>query len=401
MELVNGLPLNKFCDEAKLTLQQRLELFVPICQAVRHAHHKGMVRRDLKPSNILVTLIDGRPVPKVIDFGMAEATAGKLTDESLETQFGAVVGTLNTCLLSKRVSAVPTSTPGPTLTAWRHSTRTAHRAAADRRPALKKAAYTEMLRIMRKKTVQALDPPLDRQIVALDGCLATDRTAEADGHLAWRARLGRHEVPGERPQPALRNRQQPRPRHRTLPGRRTRRSPAPSGCRLRKFLLRHKGPVLAASLLLLALVGGIVGAACGEWCGQNNTAYLQNDGVSSGRRAKQPSRSEAVRADAKAQEASDNANAALENANRERLKRGRATRKPNWPASLYTAHMNMAQLLGRCTNRYVTGSTRPAAAAAGEDLRGYEWHYWDRVCHSYLAELKGGGGGVFKGAGGV
>ena len=93
MELVNGLSLTKFCDEARLTPKERLELFLPICAAVQHAHHKGIVHRDLKPANILMTLIDGRPVPKVIDFGVAKATAGKLTDDSLSTQFGAVIGT--------------------------------------------------------------------------------------------------------------------------------------------------------------------------------------------------------------------------------------------------------------------------------------------------------------------
>ena len=94
MELVNGLPLDKFCDEMKLTTRERLELFVPICQAVQHAHQKGIVHRDLKPANILVTMIDAKPVPKVIDFGVAKATAGRLTDESMSTQFGSVVGTL-------------------------------------------------------------------------------------------------------------------------------------------------------------------------------------------------------------------------------------------------------------------------------------------------------------------
>jgi serine/threonine protein kinase len=94
MELVHGAPLNKYCDEAKLTPKERLELFVPICQAVQHAHQKGIVHRDLKPANILVATIDGKPVPKVIDFGVAKATAGKLIDESLATQFGAIVGTL-------------------------------------------------------------------------------------------------------------------------------------------------------------------------------------------------------------------------------------------------------------------------------------------------------------------
>jgi serine/threonine protein kinase len=94
MELVSGLSLTRFCDERRLTLRERLDLFVPICQAVQHAHQKGIVHRDLKPANILVVVVDGKPVPKVIDFGVAKATAGKLTDESLSTQFGAIMGTL-------------------------------------------------------------------------------------------------------------------------------------------------------------------------------------------------------------------------------------------------------------------------------------------------------------------
>ena len=94
MELVNGLPLNMFCDQAKLATRERLELFVPICQALQHAHQKGIIHRDLKPANILVTLIDGKPVPQIIDFGVAKAIGGNLTDESMATQFGAVIGTL-------------------------------------------------------------------------------------------------------------------------------------------------------------------------------------------------------------------------------------------------------------------------------------------------------------------
>src|SRR5262245_38725372 len=94
MELVNGLPLTRFCDEARLGIRERLELFADVCLAVQHAHQKGVIHRDLKPSNVLVTVIDGRPVPKVIDFGVAKAIGGKLLDETLSTQFGAVVGTL-------------------------------------------------------------------------------------------------------------------------------------------------------------------------------------------------------------------------------------------------------------------------------------------------------------------
>jgi eukaryotic-like serine/threonine-protein kinase len=83
MELVDGLPLTKFADESKLNTAERLELFVAVCQAVQHAHQKGIIHRDLKPANIMVTMIDGRPVPKVIDFGVAKATAGNLTDLSI------------------------------------------------------------------------------------------------------------------------------------------------------------------------------------------------------------------------------------------------------------------------------------------------------------------------------
>jgi serine/threonine protein kinase/tetratricopeptide (TPR) repeat protein len=94
MELVKGAPLTKYCDEHKLTLRQRLELFTPVCQAVQHAHQKGIIHRDLKPSNVLIALYDGKPVPKVIDFGVAKATGQSLTENTLFTAFGSVVGTL-------------------------------------------------------------------------------------------------------------------------------------------------------------------------------------------------------------------------------------------------------------------------------------------------------------------
>ena len=94
MELVKGVPITEYCDEAHLTPRERLELFVPVCRAIQHAHQKGIIHRDVKPSNVLVTLVDGRPTPKVIDFGIAKATGQRLTERSLFTQFGAIVGTL-------------------------------------------------------------------------------------------------------------------------------------------------------------------------------------------------------------------------------------------------------------------------------------------------------------------
>lgn len=94
MELVKGPPLTKYCDERQLTLEERLKLFIPVCQAVQHAHQKGIIHRDLKPSNVLAALYDGRPVPKVIDFGVAKATGQRLTERTMFTAFGTVIGTL-------------------------------------------------------------------------------------------------------------------------------------------------------------------------------------------------------------------------------------------------------------------------------------------------------------------
>ncbi|HEX3356370.1 MAG TPA: tetratricopeptide repeat protein [Tepidisphaeraceae bacterium] len=95
MELVKGIPITEYCDRQKLSPRQRLELFLQVCAAVQHAHQKGIIHRDLKPSNVLVTLVDdGKPTPKVIDFGIAKATAGqRLTDRTLFTEFRQLIGT--------------------------------------------------------------------------------------------------------------------------------------------------------------------------------------------------------------------------------------------------------------------------------------------------------------------
>jgi serine/threonine protein kinase len=93
MELVRGVPVTAYCDQAGLTPRERLGLFVTVCRAVQHAHHKGIIHRDLKPSNVLVTLHDGTPVVKVIDFGIAKAIGQQLTEKTLFTGFAQMIGT--------------------------------------------------------------------------------------------------------------------------------------------------------------------------------------------------------------------------------------------------------------------------------------------------------------------
>ena len=94
MEYVAGIPITDYCDHHKLTMRKRLELFILVCEGVQHAHQKAIIHRDLKPSNILVIEVDGKPMPRIIDFGVAKAISQGLNAETMFTQVGAVIGTL-------------------------------------------------------------------------------------------------------------------------------------------------------------------------------------------------------------------------------------------------------------------------------------------------------------------
>ena len=266
MELVNGLPLTRFCDEAKMGIRERLELFASICQAVQHAHQKGIIHRDLKPSNILVTIVDGKPVPKVIDFGVAKATAGKLTDESLSTQFGAVVGTLE--YMSPEQAGfsgedIDTRADIYSLGVILYELLTGLRPIDAKR--LKKAALTEMLRIIKEEDPSKPSTRLSTDdsapsMAALRHTEPKKLAALLRGELDWvvmkcleKQRDRRYETANGLA----------RDIQRYLSDEVVEARPPSAGYRVRKFVSRHRGQVLAAGLVLLALLAGVAGTTWG------------------------------------------------------------------------------------------------------------------------------------------
>jgi eukaryotic-like serine/threonine-protein kinase len=266
MELVNGLPLTKFCDQAKLSIRERLELFAAICQAVQHAHQKGIIHRDLKPSNILVTLIDGRPVPKVIDFGVAKAIGGKLLDESLSTQFGAVVGTFEYMSPEQAEFSgedIDTRSDIYSLGVILYELLTGVRPIDA--ALFKEAALTEMIRIIREE-----EPSKPSTRLSTDGSLpslAALRQTEPRklmtmlrGELDWvvmkcleKERDRRYETANGLA----------RDIQRYLADEVVEARPPTAGYRLRKFASRHRGQVVAACMVLLSLMLGMVGTTWG------------------------------------------------------------------------------------------------------------------------------------------
>jgi serine/threonine protein kinase/Tfp pilus assembly protein PilF len=266
MELVKGVPITKYCDDHHLTPHQRLELFIPVCKAVQHAHQKGIIHRDLKPSNVLVAKYDGRPVPKVIDFGVSKATGPKLTDQTLFTEFGAVLGTLE--YMSPEQAElnqldIDTRSDIYSLGVLLYELLTGSTPLERQRT--KNASVMELLRLIREEepprpstrlsTAQALP-----SIAASRGMEPKKLTGLLRGDLDWVVMKALEKDRNRRYETA--NSLATDLAH-YLANEPVVARPPSRAYLVRKFVRRHRGAVVAALVLLLLLVGGIVGTTWG------------------------------------------------------------------------------------------------------------------------------------------
>ena len=218
MELVKGIPITDYCDRVRLTPRERLELLVPVCQAIQHAHQKGIIHRDIKPSNVLVSLYDGKPVPKVIDFGVAKAIDQRLTEHTLFTQHGAIVGTLEYMSPEQAENSaldIDTRTDVYALGVLLYELMTGTTPLERQR--VKEDVYSELLRRIREEEPPRLSTRLSKTENRVS--IAAGRNMEP----AKLARLLRGELDwiatqsaGEGPQSALRDGQRHGPRYRAL-----------------------------------------------------------------------------------------------------------------------------------------------------------------------------------------
>jgi serine/threonine protein kinase/tetratricopeptide (TPR) repeat protein len=272
MELVRGLPITEYCDEHKLTIWERLELGAQVLEALQHAHQKGVIHRDIKPSNILVSTNfvegvggGGKPVPKIIDFGIAKATSARLTEKTIFTEFRQMIGTpeyMSPEQAGESNEDVDTRTDVYAAGVLLYELLTGTTPFDSKR--LRSAAFGEMQRIIREEDPPKPSTKLTTQIATLE-TVATKRATQPArlsslirGELDWivmksleKDRTRRYESAGAMAADI----------HRYLAGHAVLAAPPSVSYRARKFVRRNKGPVLAGSMLAAALMFGLVAFA--------------------------------------------------------------------------------------------------------------------------------------------
>jgi serine/threonine protein kinase/Flp pilus assembly protein TadD len=275
MELVKGQPITQYCDEQHLTPRQRLELLLPVCQAIQHAHQKGIIHRDVKPSNILVAEYDQQPVPKVIDFGVAKAISQSLTEKTMFTGLGQIVGTLEYMSPEQaKVNQLDIDTRSDiySLGVLLYELLTGSTPFDKQR--LRSAGWDEMLRIIREE-----EPPKPSTKLSSSEALpsvAANRSMEP-------ARLSRS-VRGELDWIVMKALEKDRNRRyetanglamdlqRYLADEPVLACPPSAGYRLQKFVQRNKSGIAVAALVLFVLV--LVGISVG-WAVRDRAATAQ------------------------------------------------------------------------------------------------------------------------------
>jgi serine/threonine protein kinase/tetratricopeptide (TPR) repeat protein len=264
MELVKGEPITSYCSKHKLSIADRLQLFGQVCEAVQHAHTKGIIHRDLKPNNVLVSTQDDRPFAKVIDFGIAKATSGRLTDKTLFTEMNLMMGTP----LYMSPEQADGSADIDTRTDIYSLGVILYELLTDTTPidsnSLRAAGYAEVQRIIRE--VEPLRPSarLSKSVTTKSGAEAKQRsesrklTRMLRGELDWivmkaieKERARRYETANGLAMDV----------RRYLAGEPVQAAPPSASYRMQKFVRRNKGMVAAGSLIAVALLVGIAGFA--------------------------------------------------------------------------------------------------------------------------------------------
>ncbi len=266
MDLVNGLPITEYCNQQKLTARQRLKIFAAVCHAVRHAHQKGVIHRDLKPSNILVAPHDGRPVPMIIDFGIAKALQQPLTEHTLFTGFNQMVGTpayMSPEQAEMNALDVDTRSDIYSLGAVLYELLTGSPPLNPRR--LKEAAFGEMQRLIQEEEA-------DKPSTRLRTLEQAERTAVAAQRQEDPRKLSRI-LSGELDWVVMKALEKDRNRRydsagalgddieRYLAGDAVEACPPSALYQVQKFARKHRMPVIAVTLVMLALgLGAILSA---------------------------------------------------------------------------------------------------------------------------------------------
>jgi eukaryotic-like serine/threonine-protein kinase len=389
MELVHGVPITKYCDDNHLTPRERLELFVPVCQAIQHAHQKGIIHRDIKPSNVMVTLYDGKPVPKVIDFGVAKATEQKLTERTLFTQYSTMVGTLEYMSPEQAgMSALGVDTRSDiySLGVLLYELLTGNTPLTHKR--MKEGAYAEIIRMIREE-----EPPRPSTRLSDSGEALASISAQRHMEPAKLTKL----VKGELDWIVMKTLEKDRNRRyetakdfsadvqRYLTDERVLACPPSAGYRLRKFTRRNKGPVVAASLVLASLVIGVVGMAWGVIRATHAEANAVREAgektVALGEKTVALGEKETALATARANELEAHKQEALANENAKTAKEQELLARRRQ----YASQINLAQQAWE-----IRHSTRVLELLEGqrpkfdqEDLRSFEWYYLWQQCHKH------------------